>query len=405
MTPRPYQLTGSHFLAARRFALLADQMRVGKSPQAIMAADAVAAKRVLVLCPAIATFQWQQHWIDWSTRSPATIIGRDIDLTAPGVYIASYNRAVQHRDALRAAPRWDVIIVDEAHFAKNPDAQRTSLVYGKGGVGWNANRIWALTGTPIVNHPGELWPMLRAFGVVRCTYDEFIHYYCHYDRRTGRIFGSKREHLEELRALIAPFTLRRTLAQVAPDMPKIAYNLLNVEPKGVDLHTDDPDLVEHEDRIAVAMAKVPALAVEIDEAFKAGNYKQTVVFGFHIEPLKMLGEILTAADYDVSLIIGATTPGQRESRRAAFAAGVTQVLICQMIAAGTAIDLSAAQHGYFLELDWTPSGNAQAAHRLVNMQTQAPVTFDVINWAGTMDDRVQRTLLRKAKDIRLTGLA
>ena len=399
MVPRLYQIKGGEFLAARRVALLADQMRVGKSPQAIMAADKVGAERVLVLCPAIAAYQWRAHWSDWSNRAAAIILGREPPAADfKGVLIASYNRAVQHREVLAASPRWDVLIVDEAHFAKNPEAQRTSLVYGKKGVGWNANRLWALTGTPAPNNAGELWPMLRAYGIVRCTYDEFIRYYCHYDWQTGRIFGNKREHLDELRALIAPFTLRRTLKQVAPDMPGIQYNLLAVEPKGVDLRTDDPDLVEHEDRIAVAMAKAPALAVEIDEGLKSGNYRQTVVFGYHVEPLKILGEILTSADYDVSVLTGETPLGRRENVQAAFKAGVTQVLICQMIAAGVGIDLSAAQHGYFLELDWNPATNVQAAHRLLNMQTGLPVTMDVINWPGTRDDAVQRVLIRKTRE-------
>ena len=44
-------------------------------------------------------------------------------------------------------------------------------------------------------------------------------------------------------------------------------------------------------------------------------------------------------------------------------------------AAGTAIDLSAASHGYFLELDWTPGSNLQAANRLVSMQKSEKVIF------------------------------
>src|SRR3990167_9349696 len=232
MIPRPYQLTGRDFLAARTHALLADQMRVGKSPQAIMAADKIGAERVLVTCPAIAAYQWREHWLDWSDRAPATIIGRDLDVSKPGIYIASYNRAVQHQEALRTASRWDVLIVDEAHFAKNHTAQRTAAMYGKSGLGWNANRLWALTGTPAPNHAGEMWPLLRAFGIVKMTYDEFIRYFCHYDWRTDTVFGNKREHLTELRALIAPFTLRRTLKEVAPDLPPIAYNFFAVEPKG-----------------------------------------------------------------------------------------------------------------------------------------------------------------------------
>ena len=54
LTLRPYQEVGRDFLAARRHALLADEMRVGKTPQAILAAEKVGAQRTLVVCPAIA---------------------------------------------------------------------------------------------------------------------------------------------------------------------------------------------------------------------------------------------------------------------------------------------------------------------------------------------------------------
>ena len=397
MIPRPYQLLGRDFLAARTRALLADQMRVGKTPQAIMAADKLGAERVLVLCPAIAAYQWREQWMEWSTRAPARILGRDgHDYNSlKDVVIASYNRVVQHKEILAASPRWDVVIADEAHFAKSPDAQRAKLVYGKGGVGWNATRIWALTGTPAPNHAGELWTMLRAFGAVKCSYDDFVRHFCYY--KEGRIFGNKKQHLAELRALLAPFTLRRTLREVAPDMPAVSFNMLAIEPQGVDYRTDVIEDIDDEDRIAVALAKAVPLATEIKECLDGQDYKQTVAFGFHVAPLKRLVELLTASGIDASFIGGETPLPQRENKLAAFKAGVCQVLVCQMIAAGTAIDLSAAQHGYLLELDWNPAVNAQAAHRLVNMQTQDPVTFDVLTMPGTMDDHVQRTLLRKVR--------
>ena len=399
MTPRPYQLIGRDFLAARTRALLADQMRVGKTPQAIMAADKLGAERVLVLCPAIACYQWQAQWAEWSPgSSSATIIGREPLLTRfGGVWIASYNRAVQHNEALIRGPRWDVLIVDEAHFAKNPTARRAKMVYGKAGIGWNSTCIWSLTGTPSPNHAGELWTMLRAFGATTLPYTAFVNYFCYYDWKTGRIFGNKPQHLAELRALLAPFTLRRTLREVASDMPAISFNLLAIEPQGVDYRTDVIEDIDAEDRIAVALAKTVPLAKEIKECLDGGEYKQTVVFGYHLAPLKRLMELLAVSGIDACFIGGETPLKQRENKLAAFKAGVCQVLVAQMIAGGVAIDLSAAQHGYFVELDWTPANNAQAAHRLVNMQTQDPVTFDVLTMPGTMDDRVQRTLLRKVR--------
>jgi len=397
VTPRPYQIAGRNFLAARRHALLADQMRVGKTPQSILAADVIKAERVLVLCPAIATVQWQSEWAAWSPqRPPAVIVGREPPRTE-GVVISSYKRAVeQHLDALTALPPWDVVIVDEAHFAKNPIAARTKAIYGKGGIGWNAHRLWALSGTPAPNHAGELWPMLKAFGTVKCSYTEFVQHYCYYDWAKGRVFGNKRQHLPELRKLLEQVVMRRTRAEVAPDMPPIGYSFLNVEPtKGVDLPSANMDTVGAGDRIAVAMAKVPTLAAEIIQCLAAQDYEQTVVFGFHLAPLDELREYLAAIGISVGVITGATPNDERQRVMAAFRMGLLQVVLAQILAAGTAIDLSAALHCYFLELSWSPADNSQAASRLVNLQTRAPVTADIVSWHGTVDDAVQRTLMRK----------
>lgn len=405
MTPRPYQLVGRDFLAARTRALLADEPRVGKTPQAIMAADKLGAERVLVLCPAGATYQWAAQWAEWSPDRRVAIVDRELPALDPGVWICSYNRAVQHLEALAVShQRWDVLIVDEAHFAKSPTAKRTQAVYGKGGIGHNAMCIWALTGTPSPNHAGETWPLLRAFGATPLPYWKFVEHFCYCDVREGRIYGNRRQRLPELRALLAPLALRRTLREVAPQMPRVAFNLLAVAPaKGIDLRSNNPDDVDTEDRIAVAMAKVPELAKVIAESIEAGQYSQTVVFGYHVEPLRLLGELLTAAGYDACVVTGATPLAQRAGKQAAFKAGVCQVYIGQLIASGTAIDLSAAQHGYFLELSYVPGDNTQAAHRLVNVATGLPVTFDVLTWPGTKDDQVQKILLRKVRDAVFTS--
>ena len=398
MILRPYQIVGRDFLAGRTRALLADEMRVGKTPQAILAADAIGAKRVLVVCQAIATHQWREEWAMWSPRRPPAVIITNAPPPAgfEGVAIMSYNRAVQHLSTLTAQPPWDVFIPDEAHFTKNPETQRTHAVYAKGGLGWNSRHIWPLTGTPAPNHAGEMWAMLRAFCVVKCDYEAFVRYFCYYDPIEGRVWGNKKQHLAELRALIRPVYLRRTRREVAPDMPRIGYNFMNVAPiKGVDLNTDDPGQVAETDRVKVALAKVPALNDEISTQFALGELQQTVVFGYHVEPLQALQIELSFRGLKCSLITGATPNKERQSIMAEFKAGVCQVVIGQIIAAGTSIDLSAASHGYFLELDYVPGNNEQAANRLVNMQKQDPVTFDIVTWPGTMDDKVQRTLMRK----------
>ena len=82
-----------------------------------------------------------------------------------------------------------------------------------------------------------------------------------------------------------------------------------------------------------------------------------------------------------------------------FRAGKLDVIVGQIRACGTAIDLSAARHAYFLELDWVPASNMQAANRLVAIGKKEPVTVDVVTVPGSIDDRVQKILLTRAREL------
>lgn len=397
LTPRPYQCEGRDFLAGRSHAMLADEMRVGKTPQAILAADKVEAERILVVCPAIATEHWRREFAKWSPdRPPAYVLG--VDKNAPpecfhGVVIASYDRARRSWEQL-AQQSWDVFIPDEAHFAKNPLAARTKMVYGKGGLGWRSRHIWPLTGTPAPNHVGELWPMLRAFGGTELSYEAFVQHYCYVDNE-GRVRGNRPEQLAAARHLVRPFIKRRTRSMVAPEVPEVAVFELEFEPGKVDFSTAELEGIDREDRIAVASAKASQLQVEIQQCLERGDYKQTVVFGVHLAPLAQLAQALTAIGVRAEQITGQTSHSARQSIQARFAMGTTQVILGQVVACGTAIDLSYARHGYMLELDFVPANNDQAMSRLVNLELPDKVTFDVCSWPGTVDNAVQRVLLRK----------
>ena len=397
MIPRPYQIAGRDFLASRRHALLADGMRVGKTPQAILAAKAIGARRVLVVGPAIAVEHWKREWVKWW---PAE------DSIPFNMVVISYDR-LRRNSVEYLSQRYDLAIVDECHFAKNPEAQRTQLIFGRGGLGWCSDRVWCLSGTPATKHAGELYPMMKAFGVTNLSYSAFTRRYCSF-AWDGSIKGTNPYRIPELKALLATFMLRRTRAEIAPDMPKIGFEFLEVTPfEQVDLQLPSganyEDLkesdVDKEDRIAVAKAKALPLVEEIAEAIESGNLKQTVVFGWHTEPLEAVWQGLRARGINAHLITGATTSAVRERIQDSFRQGVCQVVVANILAAGTAIDLSAASHGYFLELDWLSVNNMQAANRLVSMQKAEPVTFDICTMPGTVDDRVQRVLMRRVNEL------
>ena len=407
---RPYQQAGVDFLVSKRHALLGDDMRLGKSMQAILAAEVVGAQDVIVVCPAIAVPHWRRELERWWPERTAKNIGW---------FVCSYDRARGSERDYILGLKWDLVIVDECHFAKNPEAKRTKLIYGKEGLGWRAERMWVLSGTPAPKHAGELWCMLRAFGAVGMTYAEFVNRYCTVNDFTGRITGTNVARIPELKQILAGVMLRRTRKQVAPDMPDIGFNFLEVKPASASGYAipaglDDDQLLEWveahavvdtKDRQEVALAKVPALVEEIVFAIENGLLAQTVVFGWHVAPLQELVRTLTANSIRAALITGATPARERERVLTDFREGRLQVVGANILAAGTATDMSAARHGYFLELCWVPGVNVQAANRLVSMEKDDPVTFDVCTWPGSTDDRVQQVLVKRMAQLKEMGLA
>ena len=397
---RPYQEVSRDFLAGRRHALLADSMRVGKTPAAIRAACKAGAKTLLVTTPAIAVPQWVGEIERW-WEGPL-----------PRFRVWSYDRARAEWEAgLRGAV--DVFIPDECHFAGNPVAARTGMVYGKTGFAYQAGATWALSGTPAPKSAASLWPMLRAFGVVGLTYEDFLRRYCVLKPDSWVATGTKVDMIPELRGLLAKCMLRRTLRDVAPDIPEIGFNFLRVQPTtAVDLKipaglTDEQAMMwleenhtrSREDRIDVAMAKCRPLAEEIAFAIDNGLLKQTVVFGWHKEPLQYMRYLLKQRKIRAEVINGDTLEHQRQQIMAGFRFGEIDVVLLNIATGGTAIDLSAADHGYMLEISWVPGDNMQAVHRLVSLMKDTKVTIDVVCWAGSHDDRMQRAVMARVQQL------
>ncbi len=393
---RPYQEIGRDWLASRSVGLLADQMRVGKTPQAILAAHKAGARSALVLCPAIAVPQWRAEWARWGGPGE------------PDVY--SYQKALRlWQDGFFWGKRWDVFIPDECHYVRNPTAQRTRLVYGKESLSWQAGVTWPLSGTPAVKHASELWPMLRAFGAVGMNYNDFTRRYCWFNA-DDRIGGTKEKLIPELVEILAPVMLRRTRKEVAPDLPELDFQYLDVEGRGDTWHAPVPEEnllewiennAEHEAefRIMCALAKVPALTEEVASVIEGKLLDRVVVFGHHVEPLQTLARALTERGVEAHVLNGSTSQKRRVEIQDQFRQGAFPVLCANITTAGTAIDLSAASHGYFLEMSWLPGDNVQAAFRMISMTKAEPVTADVVTWPGSFDDRIIKVLMRRVREL------
>ncbi|MCM2316889.1 MAG: DEAD/DEAH box helicase [Thermoanaerobaculia bacterium] len=220
-----YQQTGYQwlwFLDQQSFGgLLCDDMGLGKTHQAmalmraIVAGDALA--RILVVCPTSVIDHWRTKLADYMP-------GIDVDTFAGGtpgqarVVVASYGIARNHAPALSRV-RWDLLILDEIQTIKN---RTTATHQALAGV---PRRIaLGLTGTPVENHVGELRTLL-----------EFVQPgYLPGEASFERTFAIPIERdlpgaRDRLARLIDPFVLRRTKAQVLPQLPEKIVDVRHCE--------------------------------------------------------------------------------------------------------------------------------------------------------------------------------
>jgi SWI/SNF-related matrix-associated actin-dependent regulator of chromatin subfamily A-like protein 1 len=413
---KPHQITGAHWLASKRHALLADEMRVGKTLTALHAAHLIGAQRILIVCPAVARRVWAVG-VSEALGRIATIVTTGGELlgakkkSGAAVVVTSYGLMPDSE----AAP-WDLVIFDECHFLKSAGAGRAQRALGKTGLAHRAANVWLLSGTPAPSNAGEMWTMLHTFGIYAGTYEEFTREFCTgYVGAYGYVVtGSKNQ--DKLRALMKDFMLRRTLAEVAPDLAPIEFSDYPLDGVQVTLPPREVSLVGHalanqgaagaletvEPTVATlrrltGLAKIPAAAELLRGELEADTHK-LVIFAVHREVVFRLREHL----YDFGAVeIAGDTPAQlRNTHLLRFQTDPKcRVFIGNIQAAGTAIDLSVASECVFVESSWVPGDNTQAAMRLQNMNRTGTVTARFLSAGGTIDERIQRVLARKVSEL------
>lgn len=231
---------GIRFLISRDRAILADDMGIGKTPQAIIAAhNAVPpSKQILVLCPAAVAGNWQSEVALFEPGAPAAIVtngsrygGKDAEGvnysmrddgpppsrgTKVRFVICSYQGAASRAGKAKLRKwllkhKWGCVILDEAHRAKKPTTRLHKFIEKL-----HTDRMWMLTGTPIANRPRDLFGLLKlAHHPLGDDYQLFIDRYTP-DRAKGDSDAPvlDRQVLKALGNAIKGVVLRRTKADV-----------------------------------------------------------------------------------------------------------------------------------------------------------------------------------------------
>lgn len=441
---RPFQRAGITYALDHGATLIGDEMGLGKTVQALGVVNAdPSMKRVLVVCPLSVALNWQLEAQKWLTMDRSIGIATSKGLPDTDLVIAHWGVVANHSEALRQRS-WDLIVLDEAHYAKNSKAARTRAIFGgKGLEPLQARRKLALTGTPIPNRPIEIQPILKwlapsEFG----NWVKFVKRYCSgYEGRFGWE-TSGASNLDELQArLRSTVMIRRLKKDVLTDLPaktrqvillsadeQALRKALTAEEKAMKKSSDaleraevalelaksgtdgsyeealkalrEARLVEFTEmskiRHETALAKVPRVIEHLKDILSEDGQK-VVVFAHHRDVIAALREGLETSTKDwggvktVSIVGGDAAEDRQEAVSSFQEDPETRVFLGSIGAAREGITLTAANLAVFAELDWVPGNLSQAEDRIHRIGQTDSVTIQHI----LLDKSIDATMVKK----------
>lgn len=429
----PFQVAGVGYALDRHNTLIGDQPGLGKTMQAICLANEMQAERVLVVCPASIRLQWAKQIRKWTTmRWPYQVYpilhGKSgVHPTAQWL-IVSYD-LIRSESIGRALTRgkYDLLILDEGHFLKTIDAGRTRAVFGGGDnrkfdpIASRAERIVALTGTPLPNRPREAYTLARGLCwdaidfMSERTFSERFNPSITRVSDSGKVYIDERtgRHSELQSRLRANFMVRRLKRVVMPQLKLPVYDIVQVEETGAvkqalaaesllgidptDWEGADMDIMGEIATVRRLMGvAIAPLAAEYTSMVLDGGEEKVVVFFIHHEAGDILEQRLNK--YGVVRIDGRHSAVQKESRKLSFIADPTKrVFLGQMLSVGTGTDglQEVCSHCIAAEPDWTPGNNVQAVDRLDRGGQERTVQADFLVAPGSFAEKVLAKAIAK----------
>lgn len=428
-----------HNLGAGLGVIDGDEPGLGKTPTAIVTANELKARHVLVVCPAVIRNQWVEKITQWSTLggfsyaittsklgvhedATWTVISWDL-ISSPGIW-----RALSKQ-------RFDLLVLDEAHKAKTVSSKRSRALYGGGRALPDdvvplielAQYTVALTGTLLPNRPRELWPLARHLHweaidwLSERNFNERFNPRNETQTSTGKVWVDEAVgRLPELQnRLRANLMVRHLKREVMPQLQYPIYDIIRVEPTSavkealeaermLDLDLSETDAfidwgVEIDGHIAevrqqMGVAIAPQVATWCDNLIDGGE--KIVVFAHHVAVLDILQEKL--AEHNPVRIDGSNTAKQKDERKLQFMRDPSsRVLIGNMLSLGTGTDglQEVSSHCLLAEPDWTPGNNQQAIDRLDRGGQTGQVQADLFCAPGSLLEKILGSALRKGSTI------
>lgn len=452
-----HQKQGIAFLKRVKKAILADEMGLGKTRQAIIAAGEESDGTILVICPASLKINWEReiHIVYPDDKVFVVQSGpeKDIDVEEYAWVVVNYDMLEKYEEQLLTlitACNIETVILDEAHYIKGRDTIRAKAALK---ICEKAERVYMLTGTPVMNRPVELYNMLKGIehplGKVKTV---FVKRYCGGQLKTMvqdtwsgkrffvdpskaypfrakknqyRVFtfmdDSGATRLDELREYTKDVMLRRKKEDVLDLPEKIistqVYELNKDQQREYDTAWEaylewlerNPDADRDIDNIMGAQqlielgklkqvcsrAKVGRIVEDVENAIEQGQ--KVIIFSQYTQTI---GRIANSIGKRAVTLTGENDSEERQKAVDTFQSDPEcKVFIANIKAGGVGITLTAASIVIFADMEWSPEIHNQAMDRAHRIGQTGTVNVYYYIAKDTIEEKIVELLSEKKEII------
>jgi len=390
---RPYQRVDIDFINSRQNVGVFNEQRTGKTPTILLAVKSKLKKNIIV-CPSGLKLNWEREYKQWLGRDDIMVVNgtpsnRDKiyynfhTLKYATIVISYETLRVDLQKIIKKGVVFDVLIVDEAHRLRNYQTKQSKAIMD---LGKHTSNVYALTGTPAVNHASDVFGILKLMKPTKYTsFWAFAdRYFGSYDTMFGRQLGAlRKDRKDEFQGVLNIISTQRKRRDIMKWLPKINEKVIKLELTStqkkmineiVELQRINgeviPNAVAQLMRLRQATLDPTLLNVNdvspkeqfIYEYLEDNPNEKVIIFSMFTSFLNKVKEKL--GDKAV-MLTGEQSQLQKQMAVDSIQKGTKKVMLANILAGGVGWTLDMADTIIFTDLSYNPIDNQQAKDRFV----------------------------------------